>query len=263
MPTYGGKPFAESGANAWDLSDNQRDFLTNDGVRHVLITSVESPEAAARWNNNLQALVEGTGLGIPANNSSDPRHRTRAEAEFNAGSGGEISMWPDSIGLAATFDPDLVQQFGEIASKEYRALGIATALSPQIDLATEPRWFRFSGTFGEDPDLATDMARTYVEGFQSSETDAAVEGRWGYQSVNAMAKHWPGGGPGEAGRDAHFGFGKYAVYPGGNFDLHLLPFTRWSLQSDRRNGRGIGGHAILHDLSRPGQDVRRECWQRL
>ena len=224
--SYDGKPFAESGANPWDLSDDQKDFLTNDGLRHVLVTKVESPEVAARWNNHVQALVEGIGLGIPANNSSDPRHRTRAEAEFNAGSGGNISMWPDSIGLAATFDPDLVRQFGDIASKEYRALGIATALSPQIDLATEPRWFRFSGTFGEDPDLATDMSRAYVEGFQSSAAEAAIEGGWGYQSVNAMAKHWPGGGPGEAGRDAHFGFGKYAVYPGDNFDLHLLPFTK-------------------------------------
>ncbi len=223
--TYDGKPFAESGANAWDLSDDQKDFLTNDNLRHVLITSVASPEVAARWNNNVQALVEGIGLGIPANNSSDPRHETRADAEYNAGSGGDISMWPGSIGLAATFDPDLVREFGEIASREYRALGITTALSPQIDLATEPRWLRFSGTFGGDPRLATDMARAYVDGFQTSEGDAAVTGGWGYESVNAMVKHWPGGGSGEGGRDAHYGFGKYAVYPGNQFDLHLTPFT--------------------------------------
>src|SRR3990172_7768057 len=86
--TYGGKPFAESGANAWDLSDDQKDFLTNDDLRHVLITTVASPEVAARWNNNVQALVEGIGLGIPANNSSDPRHEARAIAEYNAGSEG-------------------------------------------------------------------------------------------------------------------------------------------------------------------------------
>ena len=194
--TYNGKPFAESGANASDLSDAQTDFLTNDNLRHVLITSVESPEVAARWNNNVQALVEGIGLGIPANNSSDPRHRTRADAEYNAGSGGDISMWPASIGLAATFDPALVRQFGEIASREYRALGVTTALSPQIDLATEPRWYRFSGTFGADPDLATAMARAYVDGFQSSSLEAEIAEGWGYESVNAMVKHWPGGGSG-------------------------------------------------------------------
>ncbi|MCW5965515.1 MAG: glycoside hydrolase family 3 C-terminal domain-containing protein [Bryobacterales bacterium] len=222
---YSGKPFAESGANPWDLSDAQKEFLSNDDLRHVLITTVESPETAARWNNNVQALVEGIGLGIPANNSSDPRHRTKADAEYNAGSGGTISMWPDAIGLAATFDPGIVQQFGEIASKEYRALGIATALSPQIDLATEPRWSRFAGTFGEDPQMATDMARAYVDGFQTSQGEAELEGGWGFESVNAMVKHWPGGGSGEAGRDAHYGFGKYAVYPGGQFELHLRPFT--------------------------------------
>ncbi|NIP81599.1 MAG: beta-glucosidase, partial [Gemmatimonadetes bacterium] len=76
------------------------------------------------------------GLGIPANNSSDPRHEPVADEEYNAGAGGEISMWPGSIGLAATFDPELVETFGDIASREYRALGITTALSPQIDLAT-------------------------------------------------------------------------------------------------------------------------------
>jgi beta-glucosidase len=229
--TYDGKPFAESGAKAWDLSDEQKDFLTNDDLRHVLITSVESPAVAARWNNNVQALVEGIGLGIPANNSSDPRHETQgAFAEFSAGSGGDISLWPGSIGLAATFDPAMVRQFGDIASKEYRALGITTALSPQIDLGTEPRWWRFSGTFGEDPALATDMARAYVDGFQTSEGDAVTEGGWGYESVNAMVKHWPGGGSGEAGRDAHVGLGKYAVYPGNNFDLHLTPFTQGSFK---------------------------------
>jgi len=234
--TYDGKPFAESGANAWDLSDAQKDFLTNDDLRHVLITSVESPEVAARWNNNVQALVEGIGLGIPANNSSDPRHRTQSDAEYNAGAGGNISMWPGSIGLAATFDPSIVRQFGDIASKEYRALGITTALSPQIDLSTEPRWFRFSGTFGEDQAVATDMARAYVDGFQTSAREAAIEGGWGYESVNAMVKHWPGGGSGEAGRDAHYGFGKYAVYPGNNFDTHMLPFTEGAFQLEGGTG---------------------------
>ena len=132
--TYGGKPYEESGAAASDLSDNQKDFLINDNLRHILITSVESPAVSAQWNNNVQELVEGIGLGIPANNSSDPRHNAVTNAEYNAGSGGNISMWPGSLGLAATFDPLLTREFGRIASEEYRALGIATALSPQIDL---------------------------------------------------------------------------------------------------------------------------------
>ena len=218
--TYNGKTFAESGALASDLSDEQKKFLTDDHLRHVLITSVESPAVAAQWNNNAQAFAEGLYLGIPVNTSSDPRHGSDSYAEYNAGAGGAISMWPGTLGIAATFDPALMEEFGEIASKEYRALGIATALSPQIDLATEPRWSRFDGTMGEDPDLATDLARAYVDGFQSTNG-----GGWGMESVNTMVKHWPGGGPEEGGRDGHFGYGAYAVYPGNNIKEHLQPFT--------------------------------------
>lgn len=223
--TYNGKVFAESGAKASDLSDQQKEFLTKDNLRHVLVTSVQSPEIAAEWNNNVQALVEGIGLGIPANNSSDPRHGTVANAEFNAGAGGSISMWPGSLGFAATFDPTIVRRFGEIASQEYRALGITTALSPQVDIATDPRWNRTSGTFGENPYLSADMALAYVDGFQTSVGTKEIADGWGYNSVNAMVKHWPGGGSGEAGRDAHYGFGKFAVYPGNNFTEHFIPFT--------------------------------------
>jgi len=92
--TYSGKPYTESGAKPWDLTDQQVDFLTKNNLRHVLVTTVESPEVAARWNNNLQALAEGSGLGIPVNISSDPRHGTDSSKEFNAGAGGAISMWP-------------------------------------------------------------------------------------------------------------------------------------------------------------------------
>jgi len=228
--TYNGKPFAESGAKSSDLSDQQIKFLTKDNLRHVLVTSVESPEVAAVWNNKVQALCEGIGVGIPANNSSDPRHRSTSDVEYNVGSAGQISMWPGSLGMAATFDPSVVKQFGQIAAKEYRALGISTALSPQIDLATEPRWSRVSGTFGENPQLTADMARAYVDGFQTSLADKAIAGGWGYTSVNTMIKHWPGGGPEEGGRDAHFSFGKYAVYPGNNLADHLIPFTEGALK---------------------------------
>ena len=223
--TYNGKPYAESGAKPSDLSDAQKKFLIEDNLRAVLVTTVETPVVAAQWNNNMQALVEGIGHGVPVNTSSDPRHETSATAEYNYGAGGEISHWPTSLGMAATFDPALVEEFGRIAAEEYRALGITTALSPQIDLATEPRWTRFYGTFGESPELDTDMARAYVDGFQTSFGKDEIADGWGYKSVNAMVKHWPSGGPEEGGRDAHYNYGKYAVYPGGAFETHLKPFT--------------------------------------
>ena len=271
--TYNGKPFPESGAKASDLSDQQKAFLTTDNLRHVLMTSVENPTISALWNNNVQALVESIGVGIPANNSSDPRHGANKDSEYNAGSGGAISQWPEELGLAATFDPAITEQFGTIAAKEYRALGIATALSPQIDLATEPRWNRFVGTFGEDPKLATDMARAYVDGFQSSPKAIAAYEGWGNQSVNAMIKHWPSGGPEEGGRDGHFAYGKFAVYPGNNFETHLktfldgafklnggtkkasavMPYYTISFNQDKKYGENVGNgfsKFIVTDLLR-------------
>lgn len=273
LVTYNKKAYDESGAKPWDLTDQQIDFLTRDNLRHVLVTRVESPSTAAHWNNNIQSLVEGIGLGIPVNISSDPRHGADSSLEFNAGAGSEISLWPESLGLAATFDPEIVRRFGEIASKEYRALGITTALSPQIDPATEPRWGRFFGTFGEGPVLSARMAQAYCDGFQTSYGDREIAGGWGYDSVNCMVKHWPGGGSGEGGRDGHFIYGKYAVYPGDNFNDHIIPFIDGafrlegktkkasavmpyytiSYNQDRKNSENVGNSYssyIINDLLR-------------
>ena len=90
--TYNGKPFSKSGAKASAISDQQKQFLKDDNLRHVLLTAVKSPEVAAEWNNNVQAYVESLGLGIPANNSSDPRNTATVTSEFNAGAGGTISL---------------------------------------------------------------------------------------------------------------------------------------------------------------------------
>lgn len=256
--TYNGTTLEESGLTSADLTDQQKKFLGEDNLRAVLVTTVESPEVAAKWNNNVQAYVEGLGHGIPANNSSDPRHTVSADAEYNYGAGGTISLWPSSLGIAATFDPAAMKRFGQIASREYRALGIATALSPQVDIATDPRWSRFSGTFGDDSNLATDMARAYCDGFQTSPADKSVEGAWGYESVNAMVKHWYGYGAQEGGRDSHFCYGKYAVYPGNNLEEHLKPFTEGSFKLD--DGTGMASavmpiYSILWNQSLLGENV--------
>lgn len=271
--TYDGKTYEEGVTDASNLTDQQKKFLKEDNLRHVLLTTVKSPEIAAQWNNKLQAFCESLGKGIPANNSTDPRNGTKARAEYDAAAGGEISMWPSSLGMAATFKPAMVQKFGEIASTEYRALGITTALSPQVDIATEPRWGRFNGTFGESPLLSAAMAEAYVNGFQTSTGDDENQEGWGTSSVNAMVKHWPGGGAGEAGRDAHYGNGKYAVYPGNNFAQHLIPFidgafklsgkTKMasavmpyytiSYNQDKKNGENVGNvynNYLIKDLLR-------------
>jgi len=265
VSTYDGKPYQDGVTQRWRLTDHQKQFLRDDNVRHVLVATISSPEDMARWNNCVQAYAESLPWGIPVNNSSDPRHSVPSGDEFNVGAVGNISKWPSPLGMAATFSPETVHAFGDAIRREYRAMGFATALSPQVDLATEPRWYRFYGTFGSEPKMATEMARAYCDGIQTTPESKG----WGAGSVNAMVKHWPGGGTCESGRDAHFGFGKYAVYPGGCYEQHKLPFINGAFaltegtsmasavmpyytistgQSDENVGNGYNHHIITDQL---------------
>ena len=173
------------------------------------------PRSFAQWYNRLQKLAESSRLGIPVTISSDPRHGFSQNLAASI-SAKYFSSWPEPIGLAATRDLALVREFGDIARQEYLAVGIRVALHPMADLATEPRWSRIMGTFGEDAQLASQMISAYIKGFQGEEL--------GPNSVACMTKHFPGGGPQKDGEDPHFSYGREQVYPGNNFDYHLLPF---------------------------------------
>lgn len=205
------------------LTDEQREYLADDHLRNVLNAGGSDVEENVTWANEMQAHVESLASEetpyVPVNFSTDPRHD--AGAAF--GETGSLSEWPTNLGMAALFDPERVEEFGRIASEEYRALGISNALSPQIDLATDPRWLRVSGTFGENADLAAQLATAYVDGFQNSYVDGEPAG-WGSGSVTTMIKHFPGDGAGEGGRESHMNSGKYAVFPGDNFQTHLEVF---------------------------------------
>lgn len=232
--TYNGKAFEESGMEKWALTDQQKDMLENNHIRHVLSMYLENAEVAAHWNNEMQALAESLPWGIPVNFSSDPRHSaSNAGAEYKSGCG-DVSKWPDGLGIAASFEPEICRAYGKAVAREYRALGITTALSPQVDLATEPRWMRFEDTFGTHPDMVTELGKIYCDSLQTTENS---NDGWGQESVCAMAKHWPGGGPCEGGRDAHYPFGKYAVYPGKRFETHLKPFTEGVFQLQHATGK--------------------------
>ena len=232
--TYDGKSFEESGHQPWALTDQQKKFLKEDHLRHVLAMLLKDAQTAALWNNEMQAFAEALPHGIPVNISSDPRNAaSSAGAEYKSG-GGQASAWPEGLGIAATFDPELCRNYAAIISKEYRALGIATALSPQVDIGTEPRWLRIADTFGAHPQLVADMGRAYCDGMQS---DPEKNGGWGSGSVATMAKHWPGGGPCEAGRDAHYPFGRFAVHPGNEEATHLAPFTEGVFRLNGATGK--------------------------
>lgn len=208
------------------LTDNQKEYLENSYVRNVLNAGSSDVKDNVTWNNAMQAYVEtlasDTTPYIPVNFSSDPRSGGGGQVFFSEE--GTISQWPDHLGLGATFSPETVAQFADMASEEYRAIGLATALGPQIDLASDPRWLRVAGTFGEDSEMTAQMAAAYVNGFQTDTTGIGADEGWGYNSVGTQIKHFPGDGAGEGGRESHMSIGKYAVYPGDNFKEHLVPF---------------------------------------
>lgn len=213
------------------MTDDQKDYLKNSDLRNVLHAGPSNVEDSVQWTNQMQNFVEGMGTEkepiVPVNISSDPRSTASDDATYN--SEGDISRWPSNLGMAATFNPKTVKQFASMASQEYRALGISEALGPQIDLATEPRWNRFEGTFGEGSQLTTDLTEAYVNYSQSSFDEKGNDLGWGDDSIMAQIKHFPGDGPGEGGRESHTFEGKFGVYPGDNLKEHLKVFVNGGL----------------------------------
>lgn len=189
-------------------------LLKGQKMNHFNIWDIPSVEALSKWYNNIQKLAEETRLGIPVTIASDPRHYF-SKSIFSMSAKG-FSQWPEQLGFAAIGDEALMRQFADIARQEYLAVGIREALHPSVDLATEPRWARISGTFGEDAELSARLAKAYILGFQGEQLDS--------NGVACMTKHFPGGGPQKEGLDPHFDFHKGQIYPGGNFDYHLVPF---------------------------------------
>lgn len=179
------------------------------------IWAIPSATAMAKWYNSMQKYEEdSTRLGIPILIASDPRNHFSSSIFATAAN--NFSQWCEPIGFGAIGDEKLVKEFADISRQEYMAVGIRETLHPQIDLATEPRWPRISGTFGEDAQLTAKLGVAYVLGYQGD--------KLGSNSVATMIKHFSGGGPQKEGLDPHFPFQKGQVYPGNNFNYHLIPF---------------------------------------
>jgi beta-glucosidase len=190
------------------------------GTKHVnsFITRLQLPPSQlAEQNNRVQAIAERTRLGIPVTVSTDPRNHFQYVLGATS-SGGGFSQWPETLGFAAIGDRDLVRRFGDVARQEYRAVGIHMALSPQADLATEPRWPRVTGTFGSRANLVSDLVGAYIEGFQHGKDGVSADG------VAAIVKHWVGYGAQPSGFDAHNYYGRFAKLSDASFAEHVAAF---------------------------------------
>ncbi|MEV7184613.1 glycoside hydrolase family 3 N-terminal domain-containing protein [Kitasatospora sp. NPDC093102] len=210
-----GRPVEAADGDGLEFPADTTGLIRSQGLNHFNLVGTAGPRQLAEWHNAVQEIAAGTRLGIPVTVSTDPRHSFTLNigASIQAGA---FSAWPEAIGLAAVRDPELVHRFADIARQEYLAVGLRVALHPQIDLATEPRWSRQTGTFGADAALTSELVQAYIRGFQGE--------RLGPDSVATMVKHFPGGGPQKDGEDPHFPHGKEQVYPGGMRELHLAPF---------------------------------------
>ena len=186
-------------------------------LRHFILRANTDAKTMAEWSNNLQALSESSRLGIPSIVASNPRNHVTMDNSIGLSVGATVfSKWPGELGMAAMHDLKLTREFAEIAAKEWSAVGLRRGYMYMADLATEPRWMRIEGTFGENADLVSEMIREIVLGFQGT--------KMGIHSVALTTKHFPGGGPQVEGQDPHFEWGQDQHYPGGMFDYHLKPF---------------------------------------
>jgi beta-glucosidase len=212
-----GGPMGGAGVGTgYDSAANRR-LIADVKVNSMITRLGGAPGTLAAQSNVLQEIAESTRLGIPVTISTDPRHHFQYVLGASV-TAGQFSQWPEALGFAAIGDAALMKRFGDIARREYRAVGIQMALSPQADLATEPRWSRINGTFGEDADLAGRMVRAYVEGFQHGSSGADTAG------VLTVVKHWVGYGAAKEGFDSHSRYGRLASFSGPTLDYHVKPF---------------------------------------
>src|SRR5262249_37724997 len=136
----------------------------------------------AREANKFQHIaMEKSRMHIPILFGLDVIHGFRTE-------------FPIPLGLASTWDPELVERAARVAARESSASGIRMTFSPMVDISRDARWGRMAEGSGEDPFLGSAIARAYVRGYQGERLDAP-------DSIAACTKHFVGYGAAEGGRD--------------------------------------------------------------
>ena len=221
-----------------------KNYCSEYGIGMLLIRELNSVEAAATTMNTIQEYAEASRLGVPVLVSMDSVHG------LSYVSGATVT--PHNLALAATRDEALVTKLAEIARDEHLAVGVRMTLSPEADIASEPRWGRVMETFGEDPDLVTRMVTAQVVAFQNGR-DGLNTG-----SIVACMKHFPGAGPQMEGKDT-----SPIISSEETLQIHLkpyyaalevnvasiMPYYSVPLALDMENS-AIGSKATLQDLLR-------------
>jgi beta-glucosidase len=145
------------------------------------VGSILNLVGAGRTNALQHAAVDKSRLHIPLLFGADILHGFR-------------TVYPEPLGLAATFDPDLVERLSRISAEEATTAGVRWFYSPMVDISRDPRWGRTAEGAGEDAYLGSAMAAAYVRGYQGDDLSHP-------DSVAACVKHFAAYGAAEAGRD--------------------------------------------------------------
>jgi beta-glucosidase len=164
--------------------ERAEEYLAN-GIGQISALGRTSELPAGRLadlaNDIQHFLVEKTRLGIPAIIHEECLNGFRAKG---------ATIFPQNIGLASSWDPELVGRITDLIREQMRACGVHQGLAPVLDVARDPRWGRIEETFGEDPYLVTMMGLAYVRGLQGDDLT---------RGVVATIKHFAGHGLPEGG----------------------------------------------------------------
>jgi beta-glucosidase len=175
---------------------------------------VTDPREAAKIANEIQRfLTEKTRLGVPA-----IIHEECLSGFMAYGA----TTFPQAIGMASTWNPELIQSITTTIRKQVRAVGAHQGLSPLFDVVRDPRWGRNEETFGEDPYLVASMGVAYVKGLQGAEMSSGVI---------ATPKHFAAHGFPEGGRNQ----APVHVPPREFREVFLFPFEAAVKEADARS----------------------------
>jgi beta-glucosidase len=188
------------------LDQQKMEEKLRDGVGQITRlagASTLDPQSAARAANTIQRfLVEQTRLGVPA-----IVHEECCSGAMVLGG----SMYPQVLGLASTFQPELAEQMTTVIRRQLRAIGAHQGLAPVLDVSRDPRWGRVEETFGEDPTLVSHFGMAYIRGLQGHDLT---------EGVMATGKHFVGHSLSQGGLNC----GPAHVGPRELWDVYLAPF---------------------------------------
>ena len=190
-------------------------------ARHLILRANPTPEDLTDYLNQLQAVAEECEHFVPVIVASNSRNE-HGEAVFGMNdAAGVFASWPGTLGIAAAIMGDSIEiadRFADAIRRSWNGTGLRKGYMYMADVMTDPRWQRSYGTFGEDPDMISEICEHLIPRIQGSREGVTEDG------VALTMKHFPGGGARENGFDPHYAMGQWNVYrTEGSLQKYHLP----------------------------------------